>query len=201
MEVWKDIEGYEGLYQISNEGRVKSLPRKWICGDRNSTRKHDGIIMKQSKDEKGYKMVCLSKDGKAITKKVHKLVGNAFLENPNNLPQINHKDENKENNLVFINEDGSVDYDKSNLEWCTLEYNVRYGTRTERTSKKVYQYTIEGELVKIWDSTAECGRNGFSQTKVSDCCNGGYFSHSRGKWRNVNMHKGYKWSYELLDFK
>ena len=198
MEVWKDIKGYEGLYQVSNEGRIKSLPKKWSCGDRNSTRYHDSIIMKQSLDEKGYKMVCLSKNGKSTTKKVHKLVANAFIENTDNLPQVNHKDENKENNYIHINEDGSVNLEKSNLEWCTAKYNVRYGTRMERVSKKVYQYTMDGELVKIWSSTAECGRNGFSQTKVSDCCNGGYYSESRGKWHTVNSHKGYKWSYELL---
>lgn len=198
MEVWKDIEGYEGLYQVSNEGRIKSLAREWVAGDRNSKQYHDEMIMKQSCDDRGYKMVCLSKDGGRITKKVHKLVALAFIENPDNLPQVNHKDENKENNFVFINEDGSVDLEKSNLEWCTLEYNVKYGTRTERTSKKVYQYTLDGELVKIWPSTAECGRNGFSQTKVSDCCNGGFFSHSRGKWHTVNSHKGYKWSYTEL---
>jgi len=198
MEVWKDIKGYEGLYQVSNEGRIKSLAREWAAGNRNSKRCHDEMMIKQSCDDKGYKMVCLSKDGRSITKKVHKLVALAFIENPNNLPQVNHKDENKENNFVFINKDGSVDLGKSNLEWCTLEYNVKYGTRTERTSKKVYQYTLDGELIKIWSSTAECGRNGFSQTKVSDCCNGGYFSHSRGKWHTVNSHKGYKWSYTEL---
>lgn len=104
VEVWKDIEGYEGLYQVSNMGRVKSLIK--------------GIILKQWTDKDGYRQVGLLKK----TFKVHRLVAKAFIENPDDLPLVNHKDENKANNNI------------TNLEWCTNEYNLSYGT-----ARKKYQ--------------------------------------------------------------
>ena len=112
MEEWKDIKGYEGLYQISNKGRVKSLYNK-------------GKILTPGKDKDGYSIVSLYKNKIKKTNKVHRLVAQAFLSNPDNLPQVNHKDENKLNNCV------------ENLEWCSVEYNINYGTRNERTRKKL----------------------------------------------------------------
>ena len=118
-EVWKDVVGYEGLYQVSNLGRVKSLGfDKW----------HKGRILKQSFDSKrNYLFVGLHKDGKIKQKNVHRLVAETFIPNPDNLPCVNHKDEDKTNNFVFVNKDGSVDLNKSNLEWCTVAYNTNYG--------------------------------------------------------------------------
>ena len=109
-EIWKDIEGYEGLYQVSNKGRVKSFHGK-------------GRIMKPGTHPLGYKVVPLTKDGETNTKQVHRLVAQAFIPNPENLPVINHKDENPSNNNV------------ENLEWCTQKYNLNYGTCQERKKK------------------------------------------------------------------
>ena len=110
-EIWKDIKGYEGKYQISSHGRVRSL--------KNSKER----ILKPHKDTSGYKQVDLLKDGKRKTCSVHRLVANHFIPNPNNLPQVNHKDENKLNNNI------------ENLEWCTQKYNCNYGTRNKRGGK------------------------------------------------------------------
>lgn len=106
MEQWKDIKGYEGLYSISSYGRVWSYWKKdFKC---------------PHPDKDGYLIIGLSKDHKLKKVKLHRLVAEAFIPNPDNLPCINHKDENKANNNV------------NNLEWCTVSYNNTYGTRIER---------------------------------------------------------------------
>ena len=105
MEIWKDIKGYEGLYWISNLGRVKN--------------KH-GKILKPRLSSNGYYNICLYKNSKAKCYTVHRLVAEAFINNPDNLPEINHKDENITNNHF------------SNLEWCDHVYNSNYGTKTKR---------------------------------------------------------------------
>ena len=195
MEEWRDVKGYEGLYQVSNEGRVKSLERDIVLCNDGRIRHQEEKLLRPGVDGKGYLFVVLCKDGKKKTQKVHRLITEAFIPNPLNLPQVNHKDEDKTNNRVFINEDGTIDQDKSNLEWCTNEYNHNYGTRNQRASeriaearsKQVYQYTLDGTLVKIWSSTKECGRNGFGQSLISACCNG-----------KRKQHKGFRWSYVPL---
>ena len=123
-EIWKDIEGYEGLYQVSNKGRVKSLKRK-ICS--NSNHKYNTLSEKLLKLSGGgkYIQVILCKDGKTSAKLVHRLVAQAFIPNPNNLPCVNHKDENKKNN------------DVRNLEWCTYKYNNEYNGRIEKCKDKI----------------------------------------------------------------
>ena len=119
MEIWKDIEGYEGLYQVSNLGRVKSLDRV-VEGKSSSTRLHRGKILSPGIGSTGYYMVVLYKDGGGCSYTVHRLVSNTFIPNPHNHPYINHKDENKLNNNV------------DNLEWCTHQYNMNYGTANLR---------------------------------------------------------------------
>lgn len=171
QEIWQDVEGYEGLYQVSTEGRVRSL------NDNHQNKRSEPKILKGVKNKKGYLFVNLYKDGKLKMSKVHRLVGQAFIycENRDSL-QINHKDEDKTNNRV------------ENIEFCDCRYNINFGTRNQRTaekqSKPVNQLTLDGELIKTWTSTMEAGRNGFTQTAVVNCCNGKY-----------SQHKGFKWCY------
>lgn len=172
MENWKDIKGYEGRYQVSDLGRVKSL-------NYNKTGKER--IKKAAKGSCGYVIVTLSNGGKLKGFLVHRLVAEAFLPNPDRLPQVNHKDEDKTNNAV------------SNLEWCDRKYNINYGTGTERMKvskgKTVYQYTMDGTLVCVYPSAKEAGRQtGYAQTHISACC--------RGK---QNCYKGFIWSCTLIN--
>ena len=160
-EYWKPVVGYEGLYMVSNCGRVKSIK----FGKER--------ILKPVTNSSGYLLVGLYKNNIEKKYSVHRLVAEAFLDNPDNLPQVNHRDENKLNNNV------------DNLEWCTNEYNINYGTRTERYSKPVLQYTLDGEFVGEWPSARECGRNGFNQGSVSACCRG-----------ELKTHKGFIWKYK-----
>ena len=121
-EEWRDILNYEGLYQISNLGRVKSLPKK------SGNRMLEESIIAQS-ISRGYATVTLHRDKVLKSYLVHRLVAYAFIDNPNEYTQVNHKDENKLNNNV------------ENLEWCDAKYNVNYGTRNLRASKPVYCVT------------------------------------------------------------
>lgn len=179
-ELWRPIFGFEGLYEISNWGQVKSLGN-------DKYRKEK--ILKPRKTRYGYLQVNLSKDGKHYTMRVHRLVAEAFLPNDDLFKtQINHKNENKELNFVWINDNGSVDESKSNLEWCDYTYNNNYGTRNERAaktnSKVVLQYSLDGVFIKEWQSTKEVQRQlGFCH--ISECCNGHpKYSHAYGYiWR------------------
>ncbi len=189
LEIWRtaiyDGEIYEGLYKVSNLGRIMNL------NYRNTGRAE---LMNPSEDTNGYLVVELSKNRKPKTCKVHRLVAFTFLENPENKPQVNHKDEDKTNNFVFLNKDGSVDKEKSNLEWSTPKENSNHGTRNERSakartngklSKPVLQLSLTGELIREWESIQECGRNGFNRGAVSACCRG-----------ERKTHKGFKWCYK-----
>ena len=194
-EQWKTaiVHGivYDGLYKVSNLGRILSL---------NYRRTGKSKLMNPSKTTDGYLRVCLSKNGEDKWCKVHRLVAEAFLPNPENKPQVNHKIEGKKGkkiNMVIFNEDGSVNEEKSTIEWCTQEYNHNYGTINERIakakkgipniklSKRVLQLSLDGELIKVWESAAECGRNGFNQGNICECCNG-----------KRKTHKGFRWEYE-----
>lgn len=118
-EEWRPVVGYEGLYEVSNTGQVRSLDMYVKCRYGNY-RLHKGKVLSPVKDKKGYLKVVLCCNGKCKTIKVHRLIAQAFLLNPDNLPQVNHKDEDKTNNCV------------ENLEWCTAKYNNNYGTRKDK---------------------------------------------------------------------
>lgn len=121
-EIWKDVKGYEGLYQVSNMGRVRSVARV-VTWKNQQTKSYKSRMMK-IREKNGYRVVSLYKNHKSKDNRVHRLVADAFIENPNNLPFINHIDEDKSNNKV------------DNLEWCTRQYNNNYGRRNEKISIK-----------------------------------------------------------------
>ena len=171
MEIWKDIAGYEGLYQVSNLGRVRSV-------------KHGKIrLLKLGTDGHGYFQIKFSRGGKMKEFPVHRLVAEAFIPNPSNFPVVNHKDENPANNTV------------NNLEWCTVKYNTNYGSCQGRRSAKilngplakaVLQYDKSGNLVSEWPSVLEVQRQtGFVQSSISRCC--------LGKHKSAY---GYIWKYK-----
>lgn len=140
-EYWRPVVGLEDKYLVSNYGRIYSLKRNQI--------------RKIRIDSNGYCYFAYRNHLYLI----HRLLGIAFLPNPNNLPQINHKDENKANNFVWVNEDGSIDLEKSNLEWCSRTYNMNFGTRTERANSKkckpILQLSLDGILIREWNSVKE----------------------------------------------
>ena len=179
MEIWKDIKGYEGLYQVSNYGRVKSLSRLKKNFNVN-TKTMDTIILpekirKPQLTRYGYYRIGLTKNSKQIYYSIHRLVTEAFISNPDNLPQINHKDENKTNNEV------------TNLEWCTAKYNGNYGTRNKRVGEKQYKQIKCVETGVIYKSLTEASKStGLSMGNISSVCN-------HRKW--FNTAGGYHWEY------
>ena len=163
MEEWKDIEGYKGKYQISNMGRVKSLKRMKRNG--KGYQKIPEKILEGVENNRGYLRVQLFKDGKGKWYLVHVLVATAFLENPQNLPEVNHKDEDKTNNRV------------ENLEYCSRSYNLNHGTRNkkvaEKLSKPLFSVDKESGLIMWWQSASEAERQtGIDQGNISACCRG-----------------------------
>ena len=190
-EIWKtaiyDGEVYEGLYRVSNLGRILSL-NYWNTGRAE--------LLTPIKNTYGYFFVNLWKNRKRKGCLVHRLVAETFLENPDNKPCINHKiegDKGKKINMVIFNEDGTIDKERTTIEWATYEENNNYATRNERVSKtmtngklskRVLQLTLDGDLIREWPSVAECERNGFNKGKVSECCNG-----------KRKTYKGFLWKY------
>ena len=172
-EKWKDIQGYEGMYQVSNLGRVRSF----------SDKKKGGFLSLKRTDKGGYVYVVLCRDGIHQTKKVHRLVAEAFIKNPEGLPCINHKDEVKSNNCI------------DNLEWCSYKYNINYGTclsrgvETRRKNKIGFKpvYAFKDDvLVAEYDSASEAARQiDVDRTAIWLCCSG--VNKSAG---------GFQWSYE-----
>ena len=119
-EIWKPVKGFEGYYEVSNLGRVRSIDRVVVDNVRNCERLLKGKILIQRDNGNGYKSVMLCKEHKLYNKYVHRIVAEVFIPNLDNLPQVNHKDEDKSNNRT------------DNLEWCTSFYNNEYGTRKKR---------------------------------------------------------------------
>ena len=189
-EIWKtavvDGEPYE-KFQVSNFGRVMNL---------NYRGTGKAKLMEPFDNGCGYLQVNLSKNGEYKMCLVHRLVAESFLPNTENKPCVNHKIEGKKGkkiNMVIFNEDGTVDEEKSTIEWCTYEENINYATRNERVakantngklSKPVLQISLDGELIREWPSVSEVGRNGFHFSNVAKCCRG-----------EQKSHKGFRWQY------
>lgn len=151
-EEWRAIKGYEGLYEVSNTGRVRTI------------KKGNPYVLKMY-DKFGYKDVILWKNNKMKNKRVHRLVAEAFIPNPNLYPIINHKDENRSNNNV------------ENLEWCTYKYNSNYKNSRKRCSKnsgnnrKVLQIDFDGNIISEYYNMSEASRiSGVNQSLISQCC-------------------------------
>lgn len=176
QEIWKDIKfeekghlyNYEGIYQVSNYGRVRTLTHRT---------RNNHLIKEKFKslrsDKNGYKITTLTVNGNAKDFKVHRLVAYMFLKNDNNYPIVNHKDENPTNNHV------------DNLEWCTYKDNINYGSCVLKMSKRVNQYDKNNNFVKTWKSISEAGRDlKIDISSITKCC--------RGKKKSIG---GYKWRY------
>lgn len=182
-EEWRAVAGYEGLYEVSNLGRVRSLDRvRTKPHPRNTsmtmTYIKKGRILKRKKLPCGYWIVDLWKDKRPRTISVHRLVAIAFIPNPDNLPEVNHIDENKENPVV------------TNLEWVTHEGNMRHGTCGKRMGRKhwkpVVQTDMNGNVIKIWDCAQHAHEQlGISHTQIIAVC--------RGKCGSAG---GFKWKYK-----
>ena len=173
-EIWKDIEGYEGLYQVSNLGRIKSLVKNGCKQEKITT----GALRKD-----GYMMIYLSKNGKKKYHSVHRIVAKVFIPNPNNLPYVNHKNENKADNRAI------------NLEWCDAKYNVNYGTCIARRAKaqtnrhgaiSVIQYSLVGSVIAEYPSMMEASRKSNVPVRaICACCK----NHQKSAF-------GYVWKYK-----
>lgn len=155
FEAWLNIPGYEGLYEASTHGRIRSTKR-------NTT---NGKILTLVERPDKYLVTNLSKEGKEKTARVARLICETFIPNPNAYPCVNHKDENRKNNNV------------GNLEWCSYEYNNNYGLHkqraTESRSKKVVQYDINGGFISEYPSINEASRKtGIALSCIGRCCSG-----------------------------
>ena len=165
MEIWKDINGYGGLYKVSNYGNVKSYQKNKLTGK----------LLTPKKLNKGYFFVILSMNYKNKAYLIHRLVAIHFLENPNNYSVINHKDENKLNNYF------------ENLEWCTRKYNRNYSLlrkpnyhppekrirKVKQRIEKINQYNLKNEILKTWDSAIQIKKQlSKNEYSIYECCLG-----------------------------
>ena len=181
-EVWRPVRDFEGLYEVSNLAQVRSVDRivrgaNAVSDSYETHRK--GRILKPAMASNGYLFVVLCKDGKHTHATVHRLVAEAFMPNPDNLPEINHKDEDKTNNLP------------SNLEWCDRKYNVNYGTSIDRRAPKFFkpieQLTMAGQHVAYYNSISEFVRLHNGKYRA-----GNIYMAAQGK--NKSSY-GYRWRY------
>ena len=169
-EIWRPVVGYEGKYEVSNYGHVRSLF------------KNRGKIRKSVINKSGYCVVGLYSDGREVKHFVHRLVATAFIENPHDYPEVNHKDEDKSNNHV------------ENLEWCNHKYNMDYKKNLhpkfmlckepKKRIREVNQYTKDGQFIRKWSCVMEIEREmGLNADSIWSCCNRGHSS------------QGYRWEF------
>lgn len=180
-EIWKDVKGYEGYYQVSNMGRVKSM--RVLKTPKNGVKcRKNAFLSAKTTHDKQYITVALCRDGEKKQTPVHRLVAEAFIPNPKNLPFVNHKDENPSNNRA------------DNLEWCTHEYNLQYSmerngrTKRRETTKHphnqavpVVAYTFEGAMIvarfdSVWEAADKFKNKGVDgrglRNRIRSCCSG-----------------------------
>lgn len=176
-EIFKDIKNFEGLYQVSNLGRIKSLPKKARRNTKITLLKER--LIKCCVNSGGYYRVCLTKNNKCYWFRIHRLVAQAFIPNPNNKPNVNHIDENPKNNNV------------NNLEWCTQLENVIHSVLLHKKrcgSKEIEKLDLNGNFIEKYYSAREAGRqNNCKSSNISKVANG-YRKQSGG----------YKWKYSIL---
>ena len=180
-EIWKDIEGFEGSYQVSSLGRVRSLDRQ-IIHPLTGPKFLRGCIITLHKARNGYSRITLCRDGVRFQFSVHRLVAKAFIPNPNNLPEINHKDENKVNNRA------------DNLEWCTREYNNNYGNHFRnwhrysiKHGRRIEQLTSEGLWIATYANQSIASRiTGVHPSLIGDCCKGRIDTACGYRWRSAD---------------
>ena len=174
MEIWKDIEGKEGKFQVSNKGRIKSLERIVIRSNGRLFHVREKILKPVVGNECGHLQVDLGNSRVHEMKHIHKIVAKAFIPNQNGYTVVHHIDHNPTNNCV------------ENLVWMSDEEHKRL--HGEERAKTVYQYTLDGKLVRVWKNASEAARElGFSQGNICACCNGKY-----------KQAYGYIWSYTQL---
>lgn len=184
MDLWKDIPNFEGLYQASTNGKIRSL--------------YKDKILKQEISKNGYCKIMLCKDKKRKLFSVHRLIAKTFLNDYDNNLQVNHKDGNKQNNHI------------ENLEMVTAKENIRHSFKNKlqvpkkgkqhplykkygkenKTSKKVNQYDLKGNFIRTWNSIMDVQRSlGISNGNISSCCNGKKTSAGGYLWRHFEMPK------------
>lgn len=189
-EKWKEICEYEGMYEVSSNGNIRSVNRKVFHTSNNSMKTVEGVTLIQEQSNRGYKRVTLSKNGKVEKLSIHRLVAKAFIPNPDNKPHINHIDGDKKNNIL------------SNLEWCTQSENMLHSSKVlgnkagkpmqgklgkdSPFSKKVVQLTKDDTFVNSFYGLHEAQREtGVNKANIGEVCNG-----------NRKLAGGFKWKYD-----
>ena len=182
-EIWADIPGFEGSYQVSNRGRVRSCDR-YIKASRGMQKKHGQIIRPMLRPN-GYLTIGLYMNGKRTERYVHRIVALLFVDNPNMYDEVNHKDENKTNNC------------SENLEWCTHGYNINYGTAKEKISKTRLEkgygaipvaQMLDGKIIATYKSASDAERaTGICASAIRKVCLGRSKFKSAGgySWKNI----------------
>lgn len=192
-ETWQPIDGFEGIYEISNLGEVKSLERTISYINRwgtETSRTFPSCILKPSLDKDGYLYVTFKINGKQFHKRVHRLIAEAFIPNPEGKPTVNHKNHIRNDNRI------------ENLEWATYDeqcdevWKNNAKVSHQEQSKQVYKYSLDNSFIALYPSIREAGKAcNLSHRSIMNCCKGGYFSTTRNKFYKCDSFGGFKWSF------